>query len=108
MMSQAWPGNVRELRNAVIRALSLGSGGAGEERATAATSAPISGKIDLAVPLKEARDRMCDAFEEEYLRQALVETGGNVSQAARIAGVNRKFIQRAVRRFGLRATDDDG
>jgi transcriptional regulator of acetoin/glycerol metabolism len=50
---------------------------------------------------------MCDAFEEAYLRQALVETGGNVSHAARLAGVNRKFIQRAVRRFGLRAGDSD-
>jgi len=108
MASQAWPGNVRELRNAVIRAISLGSGGTSEESSVGASALPAATRIDLAVPLKEARDRMCDAFEEAYLRQALVETGGNVSHAARIAGVNRKFIQRAVRRFGLRATDDDG
>jgi transcriptional regulator with GAF, ATPase, and Fis domain len=108
MLSHAWPGNVRELRNAVVRASSHGGG------ADAATGPPssaggpvVSARIDLSSPLKEARDRMCDAFEEAYLRQALVETGGNVSHAARLAGVNRKFIQRAVRRFGLRAGDSD-
>ena len=106
MMSQAWPGNVRELRNAVIRAVA--SGGASEHTSPLPGSSPlVSGKIDLSIPLKESRDRLCDAFEEAYLRQALVETGGNVSHAARLAGVNRKFIQRAVRRFGLRATDDE-
>ncbi len=106
MMSQAWPGNVRELRNAVIRAVA--SGGVAEHTGALPASSPlVSGKIDLSIPLKESRDRLCDTFEEAYLRQALVETGGNVSHAARLAGVNRKFIQRAVRRFGLRATDDE-
>ncbi len=104
MMSQAWPGNVRELKNAVSRATSVGP----TEGARAPSGPVVSGAIDLSVPLKEARDRLCDDFEERYLRQALEETGGNVSHAARIAGVNRKFIQRAVRRFGLRATDDEG
>jgi len=106
MMSQAWPGNVRELRNAVIRAVSVG--GADDAAAHLPANGPlVTGRIDLGVPLKEARDKLCDTFEEAYLRQALVETGGNVSHAARLAGVNRKFIQRAVRRFGLRATDDE-
>lgn len=106
MMSQAWPGNVRELRNAVIRAVSLGEGT--HAPGTPPVNGPlVTGKIDLAVPLKESRDRLCDAFEEAYLRQALVETGGNISHAARLAGVNRKFIQRAVRRFELRANDDE-
>ncbi|NUP13043.1 MAG: sigma 54-dependent Fis family transcriptional regulator [Polyangiaceae bacterium] len=107
LMSQAWPGNVRELRNAVIRAISLGGGTTGPAPTSVPPSALVTGSIDLSVPLKEARDQLCDSFEEAYLRQALIETGGNVSHAARLAGVNRKFIQRAVRRFGLRATDDD-
>jgi transcriptional regulator with GAF, ATPase, and Fis domain len=110
LLTQAWPGNVRELRNAVARALSMGgAGGAG-----AAIGGPgpiVTTKIDVGVPLKEARDQLCDAFEEAYLREALLQTGGNVSHAARLAGVNRKFIQRAVQRFRLRdardAADDE-
>jgi DNA-binding NtrC family response regulator len=98
---------VRELKNAVARAISIGAGAESAGPASVPASAAVSGRIDLSVPLKEARDRMCDLFEEQYLRLALTETGGNVSQAARLAGVNRKFIQRAVRRFGLRADDDE-
>ncbi len=104
LIGQAWPGNVRELKNAVTRALSHGSV---DPRAQAPSrSAAVNGKVDLSVPLKEAREQLSEAFEEAYLREALAETGGNVTHAARIAGVNRKFIQRAVQRFQLRAVDD--
>ena len=102
--SQAFPGNVRELRNAVARALSLG-GGSGRPSAPP-PGAPAPAAIDLSVPLVAARDRVTEAFEEAYLREALRETGGNVSRAAEIAGVNRKFIQRAMKRYGLRGGDD--
>ena len=58
------------------------------------------------MPLRAARDRMADAFEEAYLREALRQTGGNITRAAEIAGVNRKFIQRAMKRYGLRGAGD--
>jgi len=93
---QAWPGNVRELRNAVKRALALGvpdeSCGGPQRTPSLATA------IDLDVPLKQARDRLVEAFEQQYLAAALERTGGNVSRAAELAGVNRKFIQRAMKR----------
>ncbi|MBL9020650.1 MAG: sigma 54-dependent Fis family transcriptional regulator [Myxococcales bacterium] len=104
LIGQAWPGNVRELKNAVTRTLFHG---------TALGQAPpslpgplVTAKVDLSVPLKDAREQLCEAFEEAYLREALSETGGNVTHAARIAGVNRKFIQRAVQRFRLRANEE--
>jgi DNA-binding NtrC family response regulator len=108
-LERSWPGNVRELRNAVARALSLGAG-TGPERAPAETDPPVSGveaaPIDLATPLKQGRERVADAYERAYLTEALRSTGGNVSRAADLAGVNRKFIQRAIRRWGLRDTEE--
>jgi transcriptional regulator with GAF, ATPase, and Fis domain len=112
MMAEAWPGNVRELRNAVARALSVGAGAhtAGARRDAnrpGASASTVEAEVDLSVPLKASRDRFAESFEEAYLRIALRETGGNVSHAARMAGVNRKFVQRAIQRFGLRASDED-
>ncbi|HZS39307.1 MAG TPA: sigma 54-interacting transcriptional regulator [Polyangia bacterium] len=104
--TQAWPGNVRELRNAVARAVSLGAAAAGGESSAApanedpaALSAPV---VDLAVPLKLAVERHVDVLERAYITEALKQTGGNVSRAADLLGCNRKLIQRALRRFGLR------
>ena len=99
---------MRELRNAVARALSLAGPGAPApaalpEAAVAAGPEVASAfAIDLKVPLKISVERLVDAYERAYLTEALRETGGNVSRAAELAGVNRKFIQRAFKRLGLR------
>ena len=103
-----WPGNVRELRNAVARAVSIGTLAAAEaEGRPKDAPAPPSIKtgeeamtVDLGEPLFVGRERVAEAFERKYLAAALRQTGNNVSRAAEIAGVNRKFIQRAMKRFG--------
>jgi transcriptional regulator with GAF, ATPase, and Fis domain len=95
--ARAWPGNVRELRNAVARTLAVGAMASAPPPKPDAVPA-----IDLEVPLREARDKLADAFEEAYLREALRRTGGNATLAAELAGVNRKFIQRAIARYRLR------
>ncbi|KYF91468.1 hypothetical protein BE20_14525 [Sorangium cellulosum] len=106
LASRSWPGNVRELRNAVARALSLGpAGGAGGPPAHAAAlepGAPDEPAVDLNEPLLAGRERVAEAYEKAYLDAALRQTGGNVSRAAELARVNRKFIQRAMKRHGLR------
>ena len=106
--ARSWPGNVRELRNAVARAVSIGTLAAAEQAGSPAEApAPVSTvtpeeamKVDLGEPLFVGRERVAEAFERKYLSAALKQTGGNVSRAAEIAGVNRKFIQRAMKRFG--------
>jgi transcriptional regulator with GAF, ATPase, and Fis domain len=96
LQAQAWPGNVRELRNAVARALSLGSE---PPAATETTPTPRPLTIDLSVPLKSALEQLTDEFTRAYLEEALQKADGNVTRAAELAGVNRKFIQRALRRL---------
>ncbi|MFO0755293.1 MAG: sigma 54-interacting transcriptional regulator [Byssovorax sp.] len=100
--ARSFPGNVRELRNEVARAVSLGiSPGRGRDPSPAATAA-VSAEVDLNELLFTGRERLAEAYERAYLEKALQKTGGNVSRAAELAGVNRKFIQRAMKRFGLR------
>ena len=70
---------------------------------TACAPAPgLDGAARSLVPLKQARDRLIDQYEQAYLREALNLTSGNITRAAELAGVNRKFIQRAMKRLQLR------
>ncbi|MCA9623649.1 MAG: sigma-54-dependent Fis family transcriptional regulator, partial [Myxococcales bacterium] len=90
--SAPWPGNVRELRNAVARQLALG------ELAIDATAAPPSTDILADVlardlPLASARQLVVDAFERRYLERLLDKHGGNVTHAARAAGVARRYLR---------------
>jgi DNA-binding NtrC family response regulator len=94
---------VRELRNAVTRTLSLELGTTDDGSpapVAAASSGP--GPVDLSLPLLRARDQLLERFERAYLTEALRVTGGNVTRAAELAQVTRKFIHRAINRYRLR------
>ena len=59
------------------------------------------------LPLKEARLAWTEQFESVYVRALLDKTAGNVTRAAEMAGVNRRFLQRMMARLGIRSTDDE-
>jgi two-component system, NtrC family, response regulator GlrR len=111
-MSYSWPGNVRELRNFVSRAL-LGSGFAplgGElnpqmpEASSGGSSARMNVSVD--VPFKQAKEQLVELFTREYIVELLAKHGGNISQAAKAAGLARTYIHRLVVRYGLKGVDD--
>jgi transcriptional regulator of acetoin/glycerol metabolism len=56
-------------------------------------------------PYHETRERVMTRFEMDYLAQVLQETDGNVSEAARVAGVNRATLYRLLERHGLTKGD---
>ncbi|HEY8080008.1 MAG TPA: sigma 54-interacting transcriptional regulator [Labilithrix sp.] len=110
LRSRAWPGNVRELRNAIERAVALGQTrtgvGAVPAREASVLPAGIESIVPVHLPLKDARDAWTNEFETVYVRAMLAKTGGNLTRAAELAGVSRRFLQRMVVRLGLR--DDEG
>ncbi|MFI5300851.1 MAG: sigma 54-interacting transcriptional regulator [Polyangiales bacterium] len=96
-----WPGNVRELRNYLERCLAL----AEQAPLDSIDGAPASSRapsIDVAVPLKEARDRWVAAFESQYLKAILDAHAGNVTAAARAAEMDRIHFYRLLWRHGLK------
>jgi DNA-binding NtrC family response regulator len=105
MAKHDWPGNVRELRNYVERSVVLQSAwpDSAQELSThghVSSSEPAG--IDLTVPFRTAKDSVIDAFERAYLSQLLEAAGGNMSKAARMAGMDRMYLHRIVQKHGLR------
>jgi two-component system response regulator GlrR len=95
-----WPGNVRQLYNVVEQCVVIADGPIIAahliDRALLASPAGQHGASGI-LSLAEARAQ----FEREYLVQLLKLTGGNVSQAARIAKRNRTEFYRLIERHGL-------
>ncbi len=106
LAARAWPGNVRELRNFIERSVSLGFvGRAGSAPPPRPPPTSLEALIPLHLPLKDARQAWTENFEAVYVKSLLAKTGGNVTHAAELAGVNRRFLQRMMARLGLASAD---
>ena len=55
-----------------------------------------------------ARDRVIAQFERQYLTWLVNRAGGNMSKAARIAGVDRTTLYRMMERHGLQRSPTAG
>ena len=120
-----WPGNVRELGNIVERACSFAEGdllqaddlpesirGADAPRRRQDAWAPTEPlpppvQTNAAPPLhvdlnfRDAKENWLGTFERDYLAAVLTRHGGNLSQAARDADVDRKHFRRLARKYNL-------
>ena len=103
-----WPGNVRELRNVITRAVAL-AGPAHEFfelpillRPTIAAPVAEVAAVRADRPFHVAKDEVVDRFERAYLTDLVERASGNLSAAARTAGLERKFLYRLLERNGLR------
>jgi two-component system response regulator GlrR len=95
LLRHAWPGNVRELRNYIEACIVRQTTHTSRET----TSDPT---IDVSRPLRDVRDAWIKHVERRYLEQLLLVHGGNVSAAARAAGIDRVHLHRLLVRVGLR------
>jgi DNA-binding NtrC family response regulator len=59
-------------------------------------------------PYHDARDRVLALFETRYLTTLVGRTKGNMSGAARLAGVDRTTLYRLMERHGLQRTPTQG
>ena len=126
-----WPGNVRELRNFVERAAMLATDNRIETRylvpptfgdtrseadapaASVEAGGPVDARVleraalvpddlDLDLPFKDAKARLVDHFERAYWLRLLVNTAGNISAAARLAGIHRKSAEYLLKKLDIR------
>jgi len=99
LQAHDWPGNVRELRNVVEGSLSLTGAEVPLPTADAAPGALAKDVLDK--PFKEAKGLLVEAFEREYLTHLLDRHRGNISRAAQEAGIDRNYIHRLVKKYGI-------
>jgi DNA-binding NtrC family response regulator len=105
-----WPGNIRELENAIVRAAAMCDG----------TIRPQ----DLPERLRgyretvDLRDRQTETAQAEsieewpplaeiegrYVARVLAHTGGNKQAAARLLGVDRKTLDRMIKRHKINSS----
>ena len=91
LLKERWPGNVRQLKNAMERLSALHPGGVLGPDDLGEESSPMESACSLsALPWKDAREQYLASFELSYAQAVLARCGGNVSAAAREAGVDRK------------------
>ncbi len=123
MAAYEWPGNVRELRNVVERAYHLARGPEVDIREFLHDAEPESGREafgDLpvasvrglaaaaamgtggkAIAFKDAKQTVVEEFEREYIDDLLRRNGGNISGAAREAGIDRKHFKELMKKYGI-------
>jgi two-component system response regulator HydG len=114
--SHPWPGNVRELENAIEYALvfcrgdeilaeTLPSFRAHRDIPPVREGSEMSGLVLpsglLDLPYRDAKQQALETFEAAYFDAVLRRTGGNISEAARQAGLDRSNFRRAAKRVGI-------
>ena len=107
LQAYRFPGNVRELENLIERAVVLGR----DDTLRLADLPPAlrDGALPAASGLehfahlrfRKARTLSMAAFEQRYVTELLRRVEGNISEAARLAGLDRSNFKRIVKRAGI-------
>ena len=104
-----WPGNVRELFNFVRRLTVFSHSDVISQAAVAAADSDSGNGTEPrdddapAAPYLEAKAHVVDAFTRRYVERLLGQTRGNISEAARLSGLERVSLQKILRRLGIAA-----
>jgi DNA-binding NtrC family response regulator len=104
---QLWPGNVRELRAAVERAVLLGDPAVLALDGAAGTGARQGEEIrfDPRVPFRVAKEKATDRWGRQWVRELMEAAKGNISEAARIAKMDRSHLCTLLRKYGMRDSE---
>jgi DNA-binding NtrC family response regulator len=112
LQSRVWAGNVRELQNVVEHTVVLLEPGSailpedmpnlsGSAAAPPPSRAPFTFENVGDETYHGMREKMLVEFELSYLTWLVGRAGGNMSKAARIAGVDRTTLYRIMEKHGL-------
>ena len=113
LMAHDWPGNVRELRNVIERALALGADPGmlvaplGNEGPAKSAQLRDGVEFEPGVSFRDTKEKWNELFERRYLTWLITRAEGNISKAARDADMDRKYLHKLLRKYGISAPDAD-
>jgi DNA-binding NtrC family response regulator len=106
-MQRTWEGNVREMENVIMQGI-LFSGGdeitprdVGFKKKT--QNSGFTGRTFQDVAYKDAKEQVLKQFNADFIGNLLIMNKGNVTQAARLCGLERQALQQIMRRYGMKA-----
>ncbi len=110
LITRKWTGNVRELQNAIKRALIFSKGDEllPEDFDCSLNMLPRSddGTEELCDwTYREAKEKILEKFTIRYMTGLLEQSSGNVSKAARKAGIERQSMQQLLKKYSISAAD---
>ena len=103
LLGHAWPGHVRELENTIERAVAVADGSEidMQDIGRMASAGAPDGETPLqsgpVVTYAEAKA----GFDRAYLLALLKGTGGNVTEASRLAGIARQNLYQKMKKLGI-------
>lgn len=113
LMLYDWPGNVRELKNIIERAASLADAPVLSARDLIFSSplgksrSPVHPNLLnpqlMGLSFKEAKARILEDFEAQYLKALVERHEGNVSRAAQEAGLTRFHLRELLKKYSIPA-----
>jgi DNA-binding NtrC family response regulator len=104
LLGYTWPGNVRELRHVIARAVALSDGPILQESLLPPEIRRESDRAlgDALLSLREDYRTASEAYARLYFTHLLARHGGNLSEAARKAGIGRTTLYTRLQELGLR------
>jgi DNA-binding NtrC family response regulator len=93
-----WPGNVREMAHVLERSVALA-----QHDVIGVDDLPqeIRSPVRVAAPDLLADRPTLEELKQLYIQRVLEESGGNVSRAATVLGVDRRSLYRMLQRYGI-------
>ena len=133
LVAYRWPGNVRELVNVVERACSfadediirpqdlpehisgirtihrrLDPNATTEDVVLSMLEeGPLPSPPETSKGFKEAKEKWVSSFEKDYVSALLKRNAGNISHAAKEAGIDRKYFRKLMQKYELTSSTDE-
>jgi DNA-binding NtrC family response regulator len=106
-MQRTWEGNVRELENLIMQGILFSISDEITPRDVGfkknIKNSGFTGRAFPDAAYKDAKEQVLKQFNANFIGNLLTMNKGNVTQAARLCGLERQALQQIMRRYGIKA-----